>query len=322
MRVTMPGQAPPASGNGRMMWPLGRRTTAAIWNHPKEWWDKRREVRPHRKRRRDQLAEYRTDQRNRNKILTTIALKVGGLVVKSIEVRELYQESTDMRVVDRYLQQLKAEGLISIEIPEGYDDLTAASLRLTPCGKSRADDNLDKGTDWKRVLIGASVAILVAWFAVPGAVRLIAGSLDNAGKAGDTFGTVNALFSGFALAGVIYAIILQRGELRLQRQELGMTREELRRTAEAQEASQEALSEQARVANLAAARDALEHRIVAIDQELKVHYSGRSSFSRRCNDISEERELRTKQLDAINEQLWQVLSGIDVEADSEPDEAS
>jgi hypothetical protein len=52
---------------------------------------------------------------------------------------------------------------------------------------------------------------------------------------GDMFGGANALFSGLALAGVVYAILLQRRELQLQRKELEMTRDELRRTAEAQE---------------------------------------------------------------------------------------
>lgn len=62
---------------------------------------------------------------------------------------------------------------------------------------------------------------------------------------GDMFGGINALFSGLAFLGVIYAIILQREELRLQRNELKMTREELKRSAEAQEKSEKALSKQA-----------------------------------------------------------------------------
>ena len=52
------------------------------------------------------------------------------------------------------------------------------------------------------------------------------------------FGAVNALFSGFALAGVIYAILLQRKELSLQRRELELNRQELSRSAEAQERGQ------------------------------------------------------------------------------------
>ena len=48
---------------------------------------------------------------------------------------------------------------------------------------------------------------------------------DNIEKGilGDMFGPVNALFSGMALAGIIWAIVLQRRELELQRKELRLT---------------------------------------------------------------------------------------------------
>lgn len=48
---------------------------------------------------------------------------------------------------------------------------------------------------------------------------------DNVEKGilGDMFGPVNALFSGMALAGIIWAIVLQRRELELQRKELRLT---------------------------------------------------------------------------------------------------
>jgi len=45
---------------------------------------------------------------------------------------------------------------------------------------------------------------------------------------GDMFGAVNALFSGFAFAGVIIALVMQKRELELQRMELEQTREELK----------------------------------------------------------------------------------------------
>ena len=48
---------------------------------------------------------------------------------------------------------------------------------------------------------------------------------NGAGEFGDMFGGVNALFSGLAFAGVIYAILLQRRELQLQREELALTRD-------------------------------------------------------------------------------------------------
>jgi len=51
---------------------------------------------------------------------------------------------------------------------------------------------------------------------------------EKRGQFGDMFGAVNALFSGLAFFGVIWAIVLQKRELELQRSELAMTRDELR----------------------------------------------------------------------------------------------
>lgn len=65
------------------------------------------------------------------------------------------------------------------------------------------------------------------------------------GPVGDMFGAINALFSGLALAGIIYTIYLQHEELKLQREELKLTRKELHRSAEAQEKSQVSIQEQA-----------------------------------------------------------------------------
>ena len=49
---------------------------------------------------------------------------------------------------------------------------------------------------------------------------------DERGTLGDMFGTVNALFSGLAFAGIIFTILLQRKELGYQRKELQETRAE------------------------------------------------------------------------------------------------
>lgn len=51
---------------------------------------------------------------------------------------------------------------------------------------------------------------------------------EDRGTFGDMFGSVNALFSGFALAGIIFAILLQRIELKYQREELIETRKEFK----------------------------------------------------------------------------------------------
>jgi len=61
---------------------------------------------------------------------------------------------------------------------------------------------------------------------------------------GGMFGATASLFSGLALAGVVYAILLQRQELALQRQELELTRTELERSANAQEESARLLQRQ------------------------------------------------------------------------------
>ena len=44
------------------------------------------------------------------------------------------------------------------------------------------------------------------------------------GSFGDMFGAVNALFSGLAFVGVIYAVILQRHELEIARQDIKFTK--------------------------------------------------------------------------------------------------
>lgn len=54
------------------------------------------------------------------------------------------------------------------------------------------------------------------------------GPNGNRGVFGDKFGFVNSLFSGLALGGVVYSILLQQKELSLQRKELSETREEFK----------------------------------------------------------------------------------------------
>lgn len=51
---------------------------------------------------------------------------------------------------------------------------------------------------------------------------------ENRAAFGDMFGAVNALFSGFAFAGVLITLALQSKELQYQRLELEQTREELK----------------------------------------------------------------------------------------------
>ena len=66
----------------------------------------------------------------------------------------------------------------------------------------------------------------------------------TSGQFGDTFGGLNALFSGLAFAAVVVTLLTQREELKLQRKELRLQREEMKRFAEAQEGSKTALEDQ------------------------------------------------------------------------------
>ena len=70
------------------------------------------------------------------------------------------------------------------------------------------------------ILWGISIILLPKWFP----------EIAERGQFGDSFGVVNALFSGLAFAGVICAIIFQQKELALQRKELALQREELANT--------------------------------------------------------------------------------------------
>ena len=68
-------------------------------------------------------------------------------------------------------------------------------------------------------------------------ISKVAPDWPTRGIIGDSFGLLNALYSGLAFAGLIYAILLQRQDLALQREELSLTRVELSKSASAQEAT-------------------------------------------------------------------------------------
>lgn len=84
-----------------------------------------------------------------------------------------------------------------------------------------ADSIENRQSSWLPIII--VLVVIVLWLAN---LLFLAGH-ENRGTFGDMFDAVNALFTGLAFAGVIYAIFLQRQELELQRRELELTRVEL-----------------------------------------------------------------------------------------------
>lgn len=91
---------------------------------------------------------------------------------------------------------------------------------------------------------GISILVALVW----GGIGIwlppfLVGSV-KAGSFGDQFGAVNALFSGLAFAGVIYAVVLQSKELALQREELEQTRQVLREQKQQLENQNETMQQQ------------------------------------------------------------------------------
>jgi len=79
------------------------------------------------------------------------------------------------------------------------------------------------------------------------------------GQFGDAFGTVNALFSGLALLGVVYAILLQREDIEIQRLDLKASVDAQREAAVAQ-------TSQARIAALSAALAAKKEMVESLEE--------------------------------------------------------
>jgi hypothetical protein len=109
----------------------------------------------------------------------------------------------------------------------------------------------------KTIVVCLFILVVILWLGSAFTLRALYPASDSRGTFGDSFGAINALFSGLAFAGIIVAILLQRNELRLQRQELELTRTELARSASAQESVGNSIGEQAMVMRVTAHLNAL-----------------------------------------------------------------
>jgi hypothetical protein len=101
-----------------------------------------------------------------------------------------------------------------------------------------------------------------------------------------SFDRLNALFSGFAFWGVIYAILLQKSELILQRRELELTRNEVRGQKKQLEAQNLTMKRQRFENTFFSLLDLLSNMVNSI--ELTVHgidSKGRACFTVFCNEF-------------------------------------
>lgn len=167
------------------------------------------------------------------------------------------------------------------------------------------DDTTDRPSGSLRgfvILLIAAMALFIFYAYVVWSA--FAHDWKESGVFGDSFGGLNALFSGSALAGVIFSILLQRDELRLQREELRMTRTELQRTAAAQEKSEHALQEQVEMLRLTA-------RLNSINILIGI-YTTRIDESRRNPGAAEAREEKMK-LALLTSELESLLAAAQVD---------
>lgn len=75
-------------------------------------------------------------------------------------------------------------------------------------------------------------------------VHLFFKSFERSGTFGDTFGALNALFSGLAFAGIILSLRVQHEELKLQREEMELQRKEMTKQAKELKGQHEEIEKQ------------------------------------------------------------------------------
>ncbi len=88
------------------------------------------------------------------------------------------------------------------------------------------------------------VSVIILWSATWYVSTISIEKWQDRGTFGDMFGSINALFSGLAFAGVIIALYMQKKELSLQRTELEQTRGELKGQKEQLELQNQNLTKQ------------------------------------------------------------------------------
>lgn len=80
------------------------------------------------------------------------------------------------------------------------------------------------------IFLKIAALLIILSIAFPFIVNYFFSDWTKSGTFGDTFGALNALFSGLAFTGVIVTILIQRTELRNQRIELSLQRSEMQET--------------------------------------------------------------------------------------------
>ncbi|MCB9262893.1 MAG: hypothetical protein H6607_11015 [Flavobacteriales bacterium] len=135
--------------------------------------------------------------------------------------------------------------------------------------KSELEPELNIGLNKKIGLLWSLIGLtIVIWLVSGFLVHAYIDNWDNRGTFGDMFGAVNALFSGLAFAGLIYANVLQKKDLELQKKEISLNRAELKKSAAAQLRSEKALEQQVQEMRISSRLNALNTIISFYNSEI------------------------------------------------------
>lgn len=148
------------------------------------------------------------------------------------------------------------------------------------------------------VWITLATVISIAIWLVFGAIIFSQWGWQGLGTFGDTYGSLNTLFSGLAMVGVIAAIIMQKQELGHQREELVLGREQQERSVDAQKASEEALTKQVEMLRLSAQISAYSSLIQSLRASIAAGLMGQGLTAANL-DIARYTERLRKLLDNI-----------------------
>ena len=164
------------------------------------------------------------------------------------------------------------------------------------------NEEIKKDTN-KKLYIGSGIVIIIWLISFPLIKLLIDYETDfsKIGVVGDSFGAINALFSGLAFVGLIFTIYLQKNELRLQREELRLqrnelkeNREQLRRSAESQEKTEKLIKKQLKLGNKTAKINALTTIIESYNNDIYGGHTKKIGWN-----LTQKRDQKLKTLDRM-----------------------
>ena len=122
---------------------------------------------------------------------------------------------------------------------------------------------------------------------------------DERGQFGDMFGAVNALFSGLALAGVIFAVLLQSEELKLQREDIKLQRLDFKESMKIHQENADASSLASEIQVIAAYTDSLGSQIRHLRRE-------RGNTSNSTEDVANIDDRIVQLQDNLEKEFWRI----------------